>query len=247
MTLDHLNWDELEASLSSRGYAAAATPVLDADECRELMALYHDDRRFRSRIDMTRYRFGEGEYKYFANPLPPLVGTLRERLYPPLAVLRRVVEEQHVVAEAHVALAHRREPVGLVLRGVELGIRIAPDGYPETAQAWINTGSLLGRINFGLALASGRLPGVDVPRWLKAMGVQAGEGTTRSEQVDALLAAVLGGEASPETREILLRGDASPGGPASAPPEGPPGPALDQAGLIRLLGLVLGAPEMQRR
>jgi len=94
MTLDHVNWDELEASLSSRGYAAAPTPVLDADECRELMALYDDDRRFRSRIDMTRYRFGEGEYKYFANPLPPLVRTLRERLYPPLAdVANRWMEQ----------------------------------------------------------------------------------------------------------------------------------------------------------
>src|SRR5882672_9875223 len=94
MTLDHVNWNELEASLSSRGHAAAPTPVLDADECRELMALYDDDRRFRSRIDMTRSRFGEGEYKYFANPLPPLVRTLRERLYPPLAdVANRWMEQ----------------------------------------------------------------------------------------------------------------------------------------------------------
>jgi uncharacterized protein len=34
---------------------------------------------------MARHRFGEGEYRYFAEPLPPLVAVLRERLYPRLA------------------------------------------------------------------------------------------------------------------------------------------------------------------
>jgi hypothetical protein len=94
MTLDHVNWDELDASLTSHGYGVASAPVLDAAECRTLMALYEDDRRFRSTIDMARYRFGEGEYKYFASPLPPLVGELRHRLYPPLAaVANRWMEE----------------------------------------------------------------------------------------------------------------------------------------------------------
>jgi len=38
-------------------------------------------------VDMARYRFGVGEYKYFADPLPPIVGELRARAYPPLAVV----------------------------------------------------------------------------------------------------------------------------------------------------------------
>ncbi len=37
----------------------------------------------------------------------------------------------------------------------------APTGYPDRAEAWVNTGSLLGRMNFGLSLASGRIPGVE--------------------------------------------------------------------------------------
>ena len=38
----------------------------------------------------------------------------------------------------------------------------APTGFPDKGQYWINTGSLLNRMNFGLALASGRIPGVTV-------------------------------------------------------------------------------------
>lgn len=38
----------------------------------------------------------------------------------------------------------------------------APTGFPDRGQYWINTGSLLNRMNFGLALASGRIPGVRV-------------------------------------------------------------------------------------
>jgi hypothetical protein len=52
-----------------------------------LVALYHQEECFRSRVDMRRFRFGEGEYKYFRYPLPPLIQALRETLYPPLATI----------------------------------------------------------------------------------------------------------------------------------------------------------------
>src|SRR5437773_11534019 len=68
------------------GYAKTP-PVLTPDECADLAALYGDEGRFRSRIDMARYRFGVGEDNYFAAPLPPLVEALRGRAYPPLAAI----------------------------------------------------------------------------------------------------------------------------------------------------------------
>jgi uncharacterized protein len=93
MTLD-LDWPVLERSLDERGYAASSSPVLSGDECASLIGLYGDERRFRSRIDMARFRFGDGEYKYFANPLPPVVSTLRRTLYPALAkVANRWMEQ----------------------------------------------------------------------------------------------------------------------------------------------------------
>src|SRR5262245_34792873 len=66
-----LDWSALEQSLWDRGYAKTP-PLLDPDECAALCGLYDDDGRFRSRVDMARHRFGQGEYKYFAHPLPPL-------------------------------------------------------------------------------------------------------------------------------------------------------------------------------
>ncbi|MBI3636911.1 MAG: 2OG-Fe(II) oxygenase [Candidatus Rokubacteria bacterium] len=84
--LADLDWTALETSLAEFGYAKTP-PLLTPDECESLIALYGDERRFRSHIDMARYRFGIGDYKYFAEPLPPLVRELRERAYPPLAAI----------------------------------------------------------------------------------------------------------------------------------------------------------------
>jgi len=84
--LTRLDWRGIERSLWQWGYAKTP-PVLSPSECAELIGLYADERRFRSTIDMARYKFGVGEYRYFAAPLPPLVETLRRHAYPPLAAI----------------------------------------------------------------------------------------------------------------------------------------------------------------
>ncbi len=79
-----LDWDGLGKSLDAAGHALTP-PILTASECAALIRLYGDERRFRSTVEMGRYRFGEGEYRYFAEPLPPLVAELRRYLFPRLA------------------------------------------------------------------------------------------------------------------------------------------------------------------
>src|SRR4030095_7310877 len=59
----------------------------DPREGAELSGLYGEAGRFRSTVDMARYRFGIGEYRYFGRPLPPLVEALRRHVYPPLAAI----------------------------------------------------------------------------------------------------------------------------------------------------------------
>src|SRR6266478_321735 len=84
--INALDWGSAEQTLSERGYAITA-PILSAAECSAVAALFHDAGRFRSHIIMERYRFGIGDYKYFANPLPELVAELRGSAYPHLAVV----------------------------------------------------------------------------------------------------------------------------------------------------------------
>jgi hypothetical protein len=79
-----LDWAGVETSLDAQGFAALPA-LLDPDACAALAHLYQQDERFRSRIDMSRFRFGAGEYKYFAAPLPATVQSLREELYTQLA------------------------------------------------------------------------------------------------------------------------------------------------------------------
>jgi hypothetical protein len=65
--------------------SAVLKGLLTAEECRELAALYSDEGKFRSRVEMARHGFGRGEYKYFCYPLPPLLERLRSSLYADLA------------------------------------------------------------------------------------------------------------------------------------------------------------------
>ncbi|HEY6323971.1 MAG TPA: DUF1800 domain-containing protein [Thermoanaerobaculia bacterium] len=62
--------------------------------------------------------------------------------------------------------AHVEDPrplLGWIARmGEPLYAYQAPTGYPDRADAWVNTGSLLNRMNFGLQFASQRIPGIDI-------------------------------------------------------------------------------------
>ncbi|MGI9141319.1 MAG: DUF1800 domain-containing protein [Gemmatimonadaceae bacterium] len=114
-----------------------------------------------------------------------------------------------VVVSAARALGAEPDPTprsagAIALLGQPLYLHQAPNGYPETGDAWINTGSILNRINFGLAVAAGRLPGLSVDKSPFAPEVTT---APREQQVDAVVSALLGGSASPDTRAILLSGN----------------------------------------
>lgn len=79
-----LDLPRITADLDARGWALTG-PLLTSQTCAALQTLYDDPGRFRSRIVMGRHGFGEGEYQYFANPLPDPLPALRRRLYAGLA------------------------------------------------------------------------------------------------------------------------------------------------------------------
>jgi hypothetical protein len=141
---------------------------------------------------------------------------------------------------------------------------IAPTGYPDTADYWVNTGALLERLNFSLALVSNRIPGtrVDLSRFV---GDEADSSRAVDQRgiVDRFLGVVLQGDISPKSREVLMKQltDQS-NAPITATPEQTARAKMQaaarreqtQAGgtvgnpeVARIAALVIGSPEFQRQ
>ena len=171
-----------------------------------------------------------------------------------------------VVASAARALGGQADPtVRMAALVGQLGQPIyghqAPNGWPETGDQWMNTGAILNRINFGMTVAAGRLVGTS-PLGFKDSDIL--QTATRELQADGVILALLGGDASAETRAVLISGEnplgknltpasdpaadptmggaaASRGGrggragaPAGAMPGGPPGAAGGRGGMGQL-------------
>lgn len=99
-----------------------------------------------------------------------------------------------------------------------------PNGYSDAAESWVNTGGLLERMNFGLALAGNRVQGtkVDLTQFATA-------NTDKNKLVDVSLKTILAGEVSVSTKQTLLK-------------------QLDQSDPVaKVIGLILGTPEFQRQ
>jgi uncharacterized protein (DUF1800 family) len=113
-----------------------------------------------------------------------------------------------------------------------------PEGWPDDAESWMNTGAVLARINFGSNVAAGRVPGIVVARWTPTAALRS---APLDQQVDAIADALFQGEMSPDTRGVLMSGSNPLAARAGAAPAGK-APTLND-----LIGLALGAPEFQRR
>jgi len=99
-----------------------------------------------------------------------------------------------------------------------------PNGYSDTAESWVNTGGLLERMNFGLALAGNRIQGTQVD-----LSKLAGANTDKNKMIDESLKTILAGEVSAATRATLLK-------------------QVEAADPItKVVGLILGTPEFQRQ
>ncbi|MDC6169350.1 2OG-Fe(II) oxygenase [Paucibacter sp. XJ19-41] len=81
-----IDWAAAEQALDERGNALLPS-FLSAERCAELIALYERPELFRSKVVMQRHGYGQGEYQYFAYPLPEPVAALRATVYPRLATI----------------------------------------------------------------------------------------------------------------------------------------------------------------
>ena len=84
--ISNLDWNWLVEEIDRQGWATTRALLTDTER-EALIAGYDDEARFRSTVVMARHGFGQGEYRYFAYPLPPLIQQLRENLYERLVPL----------------------------------------------------------------------------------------------------------------------------------------------------------------
>lgn len=78
------DWQAVSRELHNKGFVIVKD-VLNKQECEALIAEYDAGNTYRKTINMQRYRFGQGEYKYFQYPLPALITTMREKVYTEIA------------------------------------------------------------------------------------------------------------------------------------------------------------------
>lgn len=102
----------------------------------------------------------------------------------------------------------------------------APTGFPASSEDWVNSGAMLARMNFGLALASGALDRVRVDASLLEGDSDAAVG----RMLEALLPSGRAEHLEPNIRADLVRQPDAPTGARSA----------------RALGLIIGSPDFQR-
>ena len=86
--VDTGDWHSITAEVNDFG-GALLPRLLTPPETAEIRRLYPDDHLFRATIDMRRYRFGEGEYRYLARPYPEPIEQLKQALYPRLLPIAR--------------------------------------------------------------------------------------------------------------------------------------------------------------
>jgi uncharacterized protein (DUF1800 family) len=150
-----------------------------------------------------------------------------------------------VVVSAVRALDGRVDAAGELAREVgRLGQPLyeaqPPTGYPDRAESWVNTGALLGRMNFALALSHNRVRGSRVD--LDAV-VGSVDRTQPAQVLDRLLTVVLHGAATPQTRAVLAAQLQSPEITRTTGDDR----VTSDTDVEKLAALVLGSPEFQRR
>jgi hypothetical protein len=80
-----------------------------------------------------------------------------------------------------------------------------PNGYADVAENWVNTGALLERMNFALALVSNRIPGTRVDLSKLMSDTKPGTSIDKTKLLDRLVGVIVGGEISAKTRDTLLK------------------------------------------
>ncbi|HEX9501805.1 MAG TPA: DUF1800 domain-containing protein [Thermoanaerobaculia bacterium] len=147
----------------------------------------------------------------------------RAKVKSPFEYVISAVRAVHATVDNPLPIARALQQIGEPLYGAQ-----PPTGYSDRADVWINTGALMNRLNFALALAANKLPGVhsDVVSM-----IPSSEAADAAQSVDALAAALIGGDLSGPTRATIKSRIVE----------------RDNTQIPMVAGLILGSPEFQRQ
>ncbi len=165
--------------------------------------------------------------------------------YSRAAFRAKVKTPYELVASAYRAMNAEPDSLGRSVQlaaalGQPLWGHLTPEGWSDVADAWMNTGAILNRINFGTGLAAGRIPGIVLSRWPLTTVLRD---APLAEQVTRVSDALLQGEMSHDTRAVLVSGS----NPLLARDGGAPTQPRANPTLADIIGLAIGSPEFQRR
>ena len=135
--------EDVSDELDKNGYARIPQ-LLSPRACQEVVASWSDATAFRKSIVMENHGYGEGEYRYFAYPLPPYVESLRKHAYAALLPAANLHQERLGLdfrfpqsLDEYLALCHESDqtrPTPLVLRYATGGFnRLHQDRYGDLA------------------------------------------------------------------------------------------------------------------
>lgn len=126
-----VDWHAVQEELDGFGCATIAS-LLTPAECDALRADYANNSLYRSRVVMARHGFGRGEYKYYAYPLPGIIGGLRRVVYPHLVPIanrwNEIMRIDTRYPPDHAAFIDRCHAAGQ-LRPTPLILQYAPGDY----------------------------------------------------------------------------------------------------------------------
>ena len=156
---------------------------------------------------------------------------LRSKVKSPFEYAVSAVRAIHATVDNPIPIARALQQIGEPLYGAQ-----PPTGYSDKADVWINTGALLNRLNFALALASNKMPGVHAD---VVSLIPADAAADPSRSVDALAMALTGGGLADETKATIKARLVERKTPSEDP--------WDNTQLPTAAGLILGSPEFQRQ
>jgi hypothetical protein len=161
----------------------------------------------------------------------------RAKVKTPLEFLASVIRATGVEVENALPLVQTLNSMGMPLYGAQ-----PPTGYSSSADAWVNSAALLGRMNFALALTSNRIPGVTFAsqRLLHSGSGLNGNFQDEDQTLAALEGQLLDGDVSRQTHDTILKQLHDPDQQTSAD-------FAHTGGVPAIAGLILGSPEFQRR